>query len=92
MTYENKYKISAILNKIALCIALDQESIPFGYRLFKRIMMDNEEIEPVITYERTLKQKYQDLVDLGYVSDSDYPRLDITRVKAKLARTTEANA
>lgn len=47
--------------------------------------MDNELIAPVITYERTLKQKYQDLVDLGYVSESEAPRLNVLKVKDKLS-------
>ena len=85
MAYENKYTVSSMLNKISLCVAMDGPSIPFPYRLFKRIMMDNELIAPVITYERTLKQKYQDLVDLGYISESEAPRLNVIKVKDKLS-------
>lgn len=85
MAYDNKYTVSSMLNKISLCIAMNEASVPFPYKLFKRIMMDNELIAPVITYERTLKQKYQDLVDLGYISESETPRLNVIRVQEKLS-------
>lgn len=63
------YRPSALLKKIAEFTAWSEtQDFPLPYKVFKKIMMGKEEMEPVMTYERTVKEKYNLLVDLGIVS------------------------
>lgn len=70
MPYENKYSTTRILRKVLACTPYDDSvtSAPFPYLMFKKIMKMREDVEPVISYERTLKQLYQDLIDFNLVS------------------------
>lgn len=64
-----EYRPSAFLKKIAEYTAWDSHTdIPLPYKVFKKIMMGMEEMEPVMTYERTVKEKYNLLVDLEIIS------------------------
>ena len=71
---KNKYAISAILKKLG-CDYDDWDlspgaSVIITYRRFRQVMMLNEDVEPVITYERTAQEKYCLLKDLGFINDS----------------------
>lgn len=82
MAYESKYLNSVLLNKIMEYTnpAESIESMALPFRLFKTIMND-ETIQPVISNSRTIKDKFADLQDCGYISKGDVPRinLDLTR-------------
>lgn len=87
MGYKTKYTNSAILRKIVEIRGIDltSPSMGFSYRLFKKTMMD-ERMEPIICYDRSIKQKYQDLIDCDYISDSEEsPRLNLDAVRECLA-------
>lgn len=71
---KNKYAISAILKKLGHDYddweLASGASVIVTYKRFRQIMMLNEDIEPVITYERTAQEKYRLLKDLGFINDS----------------------
>lgn len=74
MPQQNRYKVSAILTKIGSRFSgwhIDEsQRIILSYKTFQRIMMLDEDAEPVITYERTAREKYQLLKDLGFLTDT----------------------
>lgn len=80
MTYKNKYAISAILKKLGRDYddweLASGASVIVTYKRFRQIMMLNEDVEPVITYERTAREKYQLLKDLGFINDSGRVYID----------------
>ena len=71
---KNKYAISAILKKLGNDYddweLASGASVIVTYKRFRQIMMLNEDVEPVITYERTAREKDQLLKDLGFINDS----------------------
>lgn len=86
MGYKPIYTVTALLRKIEQCMDLSNEpSKTLTFELFKKIMMDEETIQPVISNSRTVKEKYRDLQDLGYITKSSVPRLDVNKLYNKLA-------
>ena len=69
-----KYRISTILRKLGTHYSDwrldDTVRILIPYKIFKKIMMLDEACEPVITYERTAKEKYQLLKDMDFLNDT----------------------
>lgn len=70
--YYSDQDILSVLRKIILVLEekagishLD-ESVPFSYNNFKKIMMTYNHIKPVISFERTLRRKYDDLIVCGF--------------------------
>lgn len=80
---QNKYRVSAILTKIGFRFSgwhiEESQRITLSYKTFRMIMMLDEEHEPIITYERTAKEKYQLLKDLGFMNDTGV--LNIPQIK-----------
>ena len=74
MPQMEKYRISTILKKLGTHYSgwhLDDTTrILIPYKIFKKIMMLDEDYEPVITYERTAKEKYQLLKELDFLNDT----------------------
>lgn len=83
MPQQNKYRVSAILTKIGSRFDgwhIDEsQRILLSYKTFQRIMMLDEDTEPVITYERTAREKYQLLKDLGFLNDTGVMNLPVIK-------------
>lgn len=73
------YTPSTLLNKLYNCMAWNAAYLPLPYNVFKTIMMGDEDYQPVMTYERTVKEKYRLLQELGYISKTGM--LDTERAK-----------
>lgn len=73
------YTPKVLLTKVRKCMAWDSDYVNFDYSIFKIIMMGNEDFTPVMTYERTVKEKYALLQALGYISKSGM--LNVERAK-----------
>lgn len=82
MAYESKYLNSALLSKIMEYTNPDEtvESMAFPFGLFKSIMND-ETLQPVISNSRTIKEKFTDLQDCGYISKGDVPRINLDKTR-----------
>lgn len=61
------YRISTILKKIEMHYDLTRDNV-LSYNEFKKIMMADESFEPVMTYERTVKEKYKLMQDFKIIS------------------------
>lgn len=61
------YEPSILLKKLAAVINLEDGTI-VPYKLWKVAMMGYPKLGPVMTYERTVKEKYQLMVDLKVFS------------------------
>lgn len=68
----NRLTVTKILNKLYIDLHLQQIGregyICCPYQNFKRFMMLDETMEPVITYERTIKEKFKLMQDFGFIS------------------------
>ncbi len=82
---KNNYTVSAILRKIVIVLNLDSEGSEFNmsYPLFKRVLMTFENVSPIITYERTAKDKYRLLQEFQFISETGV--LNLTKVREYLA-------
>lgn len=89
MTTPNKYTISALLIKIRRCFDFDltADFTKLSYKDFKAIMMLCEDVEPVITYERTIKEKYKLLQEFKFISKTEL--LDIKMMNRYLKGDSE---
>lgn len=87
MAYENKYPTSKVLRKLMTCLPQSETTVsaPFPYLTFKRVMKLREDVEPVISYERTIKQLYQDLIDFDFVSEGTPNRIYLDKVRNYLS-------
>lgn len=66
------YKISSILKKVYVYTdGVRKGDVPLSYSNFKKIMMLEEEMVPVMTYERTVKEKYKLLKEFGFISKTE---------------------
>lgn len=66
------YKISSILKKVYVYAdGIHKGDIPLSYSNFKRIMMLEEDMAPLMTYERTVKEKYKLLKEFGFISKTE---------------------
>lgn len=66
------YKISTILRKVFFYTeGVTKGDVPFPYTTFRRIMMLEEDMTPVMTYERTVKEKYKLLKEFGFISKTE---------------------
>lgn len=68
----NRLTVTKILNKLVVDLNLRQVGVGgtifCPYSKFKSIMMLDEGMEPVISYERTVKEKYVLLQDFNFIS------------------------
>lgn len=87
MPAQNQYTVSALLTKLYIsynlhdCAEGARIVVPFAQ--FYRIMACVEDIEPVISYQRTAKEKYEMLKMFGFI---DGQILNIANIKAQLGR------
>lgn len=85
-------RVSAILKKLYVHTQVYKGiNVPLPYKDFKLIMMDEEEMEPVMTYERTVKEKYQLLIDFGYVSKTGLLLADPVILKLEVCGEIDSN-
>lgn len=62
-----EYTPQALIKKLGAVINLeDGKAVP--YKLWKMAMMGYPNLGMVMTYERTVKEKYQLMIDLGFIS------------------------
>lgn len=74
MAENNQYTISSLLAKIAKVMNFEERpdsDVPMPYKVFKVIMMGNETCKPIMTYERTVKEKFRLLKDFGFISETE---------------------
>jgi hypothetical protein len=83
-------RILTELNKVKHWTASDDNLESLTYKEFKQILMDNLEL---ITYERTCKEKWNELIDFGYFKQQNQHKtavlVQIIKVKEKLGINTE---
>lgn len=81
----NEYTLSKILKKLDANLQITHpERFPQGvpivnYPTFRNVMMIDETMKPIITYERTAKEKFKLLQDLGFISKTNVVNVDAVK-------------
>lgn len=87
MPKQNQYSVSALLNKLYIQYNLHDVSegarIVMPFAAFYKIMACVEDIEPVISYNRTAREKYEMLKMFGFI---DGQILNVSAIKKQLGR------
>lgn len=70
-----KLTYSAILKKLGThwdwSVFKPTDELMITYERFREIMMTDEACEPIMTYERTVRAKYKELIDFGFLQQSN---------------------
>lgn len=90
MVGKSKLTYSAILKKLGTHWDWSQfgpnDELMITYEKFREIMMTDENTAPIMTYERTVKAKFKELIDFGFLQQANQYscRWNIKRVKQQI--------